>query len=65
MFCIGQAKPTDTFASWLKGEPAKKAHLKWAGVPHSLIRKWTAQRRRRSKTVRALEEAGEQPKPAA
>ena len=57
MFCIGHAKPGDTFASWISGEPAKKAHLKWAGVPRSLIGKWTTQRGRRSRTVRQLEKA--------
>jgi hypothetical protein len=56
-YCIGHANPGDTFASWLHGEPAKRAHLKWAGVPRSLIRKWTAQRRRRGKTIRELETA--------
>jgi hypothetical protein len=59
MFCAG--------AIWLKGEAARKAHLKWAGVPRALIRKWTSQRRRRSRTVRKLVELApaEQPVPAA
>ena len=54
-------------AIWLKGEAARKAHLKWAGVPRALIRKWTSQRRRRSRTVRKLVELApaEQPVPAA
>jgi hypothetical protein len=64
-FCIGHAKPGDTFASWLEGEPAKRAHLKWAGVPRALIRKWTAERRRRGKTIRKLDAAAGDPAPAA
>ena len=57
MFCAGFAKPSDTTATWLEGEAAERAHLKWAGVPRALIRKWTAERKRRGKTVRALEAA--------
>jgi hypothetical protein len=49
----------------LVGEAAKRAHLKWAGVPRSLVRKWTAQRRRRSKTIRGLEAASPAEPPAA
>jgi hypothetical protein len=45
-FCLGPG-------CFLKGVAAKKAHLQWAGVPRTLVRKWTAQRRRRGKTVRA------------
>ena len=51
---------------FLKGEAARRAHHRWAGIPRSLLRKWTAQRRRQSKTVRELEAAvAEQPSPAA
>ena len=50
-YCAGFARPSDTTATWLEGEPAKRAHLKWAAVPRSLIRKWTAERRRRHRTV--------------
>jgi hypothetical protein len=50
----------------LKGKAARKAHLKWAGVPRALIRKWTAEYRRRRRTVRELEEtATGDPMPAA
>ena len=45
--CIGHAKPGDTFASWLYGTAAKRAHYRWAGIPHSLVRKWAVKRRRR------------------
>jgi hypothetical protein len=66
MFCIGYAKPGDRVTTWLSGEAAKRAHLKWAGVPRALIRKWTAEHRRRGKTIRKLETAAaEQPEPAA
>jgi hypothetical protein len=65
MYCTGFTKPGDTTATWLEGEPAKKAHLKWAGVPRALIRKWTAERRRRGKTIRQLAAAAGDPAPAA
>jgi hypothetical protein len=55
MYCVGFTKPSDTTSTWLKGEAAKRAHLKWAGVPRALIRKWTAERRRRRRTTRELE----------
>lgn len=53
MFCIGLAKPGDTFASWLEGEAAKKAHYAWSGIPNNLLKEWTRARRRR--TIRELE----------
>jgi hypothetical protein len=55
-FCIGHAKPGDTFATWVKGTPAKRAQYKWAGIPHELIRRWTEERKRRSKATRKLQE---------
>jgi hypothetical protein len=55
-YCVGFAKPSDPGATWLHGEPAKRAHLKWAGVPRALIRKWNAERKRRGKIDRALAE---------
>jgi hypothetical protein len=56
-YCVGFVSPSDPGATWLHGEPAKRAHLKWAGVPRSLIRKWNAERKRRGKIVRELETA--------
>jgi hypothetical protein len=56
-FCVGRAQPGDTAASWLEGTPARHAHYCWAGIPRSLLRKWTAERRRRSKTIHELEAA--------
>jgi hypothetical protein len=38
----------------LEDAAARKAHLDWADVPHSLRRRWQAERRRRSKTIRNL-----------
>jgi hypothetical protein len=38
-----------------EGEPARKAHFKWADIPHELVRKWTVGYRRRRKTIRELE----------
>jgi hypothetical protein len=53
-FCIGHAKPSDTFATWLEGAAAKKAHYRWVGIPKSLLRKWMAERRRQRRTIREL-----------
>ena len=52
--CIGHADPGDTFASWLQGNAAKRAHYRWAGIPRELIRAWTLERRRRGRAVRKL-----------
>jgi len=30
----------------LKGLPAQQAWMEWAGIPHSLLRRWHAERRR-------------------
>src|SRR5262249_43808821 len=51
-FCKGQ-KPGTTQAWWLYGAQGRRAHYRWAGIPHALIQKWTAQRKRRSKTIRS------------
>jgi hypothetical protein len=50
-------------AGWLDGWRAKKAYLKWVGVPRALIREWTAERRRRRKPVciPGVESAAEPP----
>jgi hypothetical protein len=58
--CIGHAKKGDTFATWLHGEDGRRAHYKWAGIPHALIKKWTAHKRR-AKTIRKLEEPTVEP----
>jgi hypothetical protein len=50
-FCVGHAKEGDTFATWLKGAAAKRAHYRWAGIPSSLIRKWTEERQRREQVI--------------
>jgi hypothetical protein len=56
-FCIGHAKPSDTFASWLEGAAAKRAHYRWAGIPRSLLTQWTAERQ----TIHKLKAAAELP----
>jgi hypothetical protein len=43
---------------------ARRAHLRWADVPSSLVDRWQAGRRRRGKTIRSLEAAAGQPTPA-
>jgi hypothetical protein len=55
-FCLGIIKPGSTSATWLKGAAARRAHHRWAGIPHALIRKWSAERRRPPKTFRRLAE---------
>jgi hypothetical protein len=45
-YCIGHKNPGDTFASWLKGPAARRAHYRWAGIPRELVRKWDAERKR-------------------
>jgi hypothetical protein len=47
--CIGTAKPGDTFATWLKGPAAKRAHYKWAGIPRGIVKQWDAERRKRGR----------------
>ena len=37
-YCIGRAEPGDSFASWLDGAAARKAHYRRAGIPRALIR---------------------------
>jgi hypothetical protein len=53
----------------LEGAPARAHHFAWADIPRALLRQWTAEHRRRAKTIRKLEkpseEAAERPEPAA
>jgi hypothetical protein len=41
----------------LTGEPARKAHYRWADIPASLRKEWTAQRKRRGRTIDRLAKA--------
>ena len=63
-YCIGHAKEDDTFATWLHGDEGRRAQYKWAGIPKALIKKWTAQHRRRAKTIRKLEHTAQETTPA-
>jgi hypothetical protein len=54
VYCLGRAKPGDTFGSWLEGAAAWRAFYRWAGIPPAIIRQWDAERRRRAKTIRKL-----------
>jgi len=56
-YCVGFAKPGNTTATWIQGDAARKALYQWSGIPKALLRKWTAERRRRDKTIRKLETA--------
>ena len=50
----------------LEGAPARLAHYRWMGAPKSLLARWVKERRRRSKTIRELEETSPaEPPPAA
>jgi hypothetical protein len=51
--CIGHDSKQHC-AVWAKGIQAKRAHYRWAGIPNALIEKWTAEYKRRSKTIRKL-----------
>ena len=46
-FCLGPGR-------FLKGQPAKRAHYRWAGIPVKLVKRWSLEYRRRHRTVRAL-----------
>jgi hypothetical protein len=45
-----------------EGAIARRKHYKWADIPRSLLKEWTAERRRRGKTIRNLEPSS-QPTP--
>ena len=47
--CAGQ-KPGTTQALWLHGEEGRAAHYAWAGIPRTLVKRWTTSKRR-SKAV--------------
>ena len=42
---------------FLHGKEARRAYYRWAGIPRDLLKRWTRERRRRSRTVRELEAA--------
>ena len=50
----------------LEGAPARKRHFRWADIPAPLVKRWTAQRRGRGRTVRKLKAAAShfEPEPA-
>jgi hypothetical protein len=56
-FCIGTAKPSDTFATFVDGACGRRLFYKWACIPPELIKRWTKELRRRAKTIRKLETA--------
>jgi len=51
-YCIGHAKEGDTFASWLEGAEARKAHYRFWGIPAKLVEQWNAERRAAAKLKR-------------
>jgi hypothetical protein len=46
-FCTGDG--------WIDGDAGRAAHYRWAGIPRALIRKWTAERRRRERQIAKLQ----------
>ena len=53
--CLG-VLPGTTTAAWLHGDAARNRHYEWAGIPDSLIKRWTAAQRRRQTRRAANEE---------
>jgi hypothetical protein len=51
-YCIGHAKEGDTFASWLEGAEARKAHYRFWDIPAKLVEQWNAERRAAAKLKR-------------
>jgi hypothetical protein len=51
-YCIGHAKPDDTFASWLEGAAARRAHYRFWEIPLAILKQWNAERCRSMKAVR-------------
>jgi hypothetical protein len=45
-----------------RGAAARRQHCKWLDLPRELRRKWTAEHRRRSRTIRKLETAQKKPR---
>jgi hypothetical protein len=52
-FCTGH-DPKRNCAAWLNGDAARRAHYRWAGIPHALIKRWS---RQRGRTLRRLANA--------
>jgi hypothetical protein len=42
---------------FLEGEPARKAHIRWADIPRELVKEWTSERRHRERTISRLAKA--------
>jgi hypothetical protein len=47
-YCLGPLK-------WVEGTRAQRELYRWADIPSSLIKKWSAERRRQARTIRKLE----------
>jgi hypothetical protein len=45
--------------SFFHGATARRKHYRWADIPDTLVREWTAEHQRRRKTIRKLEQATE------
>ena len=43
----------------LEGAAARRAHYRWADIPRSLVKRWTAERKRQARTIRQLQDAAE------
>ena len=49
-FCDGPGR-------FFEGAVGRRKHYDWADIPHELVREWTAQRRRRGRTIGKLAKA--------
>jgi hypothetical protein len=63
----------DELVAWWRAEfekvqrlddEARRKHYRWADIPHELVRQWSAERRRRGRTIRELEAVASQPESA-
>jgi hypothetical protein len=55
-YCIGHAKPTDTFVTWIEGVEAREAYYDCAEIPRSLIKKWDVERDRDKEVIMKVDQ---------
>jgi hypothetical protein len=48
-YCIGHAKPSDTFATWIEGDEARARFYDWVGIPRKLLAQWNAEQLERER----------------
>jgi hypothetical protein len=60
--CIGYDRERHC-AIWAEGDKARKAHYRWAEIPHTLIKRWTKERKRRGRARGTLKVIADNRKP--